>query len=296
MSTMMHLVMGLQGSGKTTFAAALWHLVDMGEVDTSLVKGTHQGNFRYLEAIAKDWAEGWQVKRTATDQIEPVQINLRHPHSTDDIALEFSDLSGETFEHAFSKRLATPAFLELVQRMDGLLLFVSADRLIDGVAIVDAAAHAPELAAPESDGDHEPETEWDPAKAPQQVQLADLLQIVSNPPHGRRPSRIAVIVSAWELAQTTLDAATWLTDRMPLLHQLLHSHAGETPYRVYGVSAQGGRLPKKEDPNAPSDRDDLLAYSKPSTRIQVAGYGAGQHDLTHPIRWLSGLEPSDVIG
>ena len=44
-----HLVMGLHGSGKTTFAAALWYLVDMGEVDTVLVKGTHVGDFRYLE-------------------------------------------------------------------------------------------------------------------------------------------------------------------------------------------------------------------------------------------------------
>ena len=64
-----HLVMGLQGSGKTTFAAALWHLVDMGEVDTVLVKGTHTGDFRYLEEIAQDWAEGWQVQRTKTHRV-----------------------------------------------------------------------------------------------------------------------------------------------------------------------------------------------------------------------------------
>ena len=177
--------------------------------------------------------------------------------------------------------------------MDGLLLFVIADRFVDSVTIADAAAQIPEFAAPEYDGDHEPETEWDPDKTPQQVQLVDLLQIVSNPPHGKRPTRIAVIVSAWDLAPTQSDPTTWLSHRMPLLDQLLRAHACEIPYRVYGVSAQGGRLPKREEPDVASDRNELLGYARPSTRIRVVGHEAGQHDLTHPIRWLSGLEPRD---
>jgi len=28
----------------------------------------------------------------------------------------------------------------------------------------------------------------------------------------------------------------------------------------------------------------------PSNRIRVVGHGADDHDLTHPIAWLSGLE------
>jgi hypothetical protein len=295
MSASTHLVMGLQGSGKTTFAAALWYLVDMGEVDTSLVKGTHRGDFRYLESIARDWAEGWQVKRTGTDQIEPVSINLRHPGTVGDIALEFADLSGEAYEHAFSRRLATPEFLELAQKMDGLLIFVSANRHVDGITIADAAVLAPELAAQESDGHDDPETEWDPDKTPQQVQLADLLQILGGSPHGKRPSRIVVIVSAWDLVPDHFDPDIWLQQRMPLIDQFLRAHAEEVPYRVYGVSAQGGRVPKREEPNATSDRRDLLRYARPSTRIKVVGHGAGQHDLTHPIRWLSGLERSDGV-
>jgi hypothetical protein len=296
MSAGTHLVMGLQGSGKTTFAAALWHLVDMGEIDTSLIKGTHRGDFRYLESLAHDWAEGWQVKRTGTDQIEPVTINLRHPGTVNDIALEFADLSGEAYEHAFSRRLVKPEFLELVRRMNGLLIFVSADRHVDGVAIADAVAVAPELAAPESEGDTEPETEWDPDKTPQQVQLADSLQIIGGPPHGKSPSRIVVIVSAWDLVPDHYDPDTWLQERMPLIDQLLRAHAEEVPYRVYGVSAQGGRVPKREKPDVPSDRPELLGHAKPSSRIKVVGNGVGQHDLTHPIRWLSGLEGSDGAG
>jgi hypothetical protein len=287
--------MGLQESGKTTFAAALWHLVDMGEVDTALLKGRHAGEFRYLEEIAQDWAEGWQVQRTDTNRVEPIRINLRLPGSTDDIALEFADLSGETYERAFETRLVNASFLELVQQMDGLLLFVCAARTVDGVTIVEAAANMPALAAPEDDGEGEPEPEWVANKTPQQVRLVDVLQIICTSPQGKRPSRIAVIVSAWDLSPVR-HPDTWLAERMPLLDQMLRSHEDAVPFRVYGVSAQGGRLPKKEAPNVESDRSELLGHPRPSTRIQVVGHGAGAHDLTHPIRWLSQLEPPDGTG
>ena len=83
--------------------------------------------------------------------------------------------------------MASAEFLKLVQQMDGLLLFVSAERIVEGVAITDAAFQAPELAAPESDGDREPEPEWHADKTEKQVQLVDLLQILGAPPHGKRP-------------------------------------------------------------------------------------------------------------
>ena len=61
-----HVVIGFQGSGKTTYAAALWYLVDAREkqVTTVLSKGTHRGEFAYLETIADAWERGYQVKRT----------------------------------------------------------------------------------------------------------------------------------------------------------------------------------------------------------------------------------------
>lgn len=52
-----HVVIGFQGSGKTTFAAALWYLLDSRatEVPTALFKGRHTGDYKYLEAIAAAW-------------------------------------------------------------------------------------------------------------------------------------------------------------------------------------------------------------------------------------------------
>jgi hypothetical protein len=161
------LVFGLQSSGKTTFAAALWHLLDSREVPTALAKGKHVGDFRYLEEIAQSWCEGWQVERTKMQQVEQVKINLLHPGSGTELVLEFADLSGEIFEEAFTTRLCPPIFVELVKDASGLLLFVSADRLLDDVTILDAFADEDvEQAGPEDD--QGAKVPWDPAKTPQE--------------------------------------------------------------------------------------------------------------------------------
>ena len=153
-----YLVFGFQSTGKTTFAAALWHLLDSREVSTALTKGKHAGDFRYLEEIAQSWCEGWQVERTKSEQVEEVKINLLHPSSGTELSLEFADLSGETFEKAFETRLCRQTFVDLVKNAAGLLLFVSAIRRLDDVTILDAFAgeEADQMTLEEDQGDTTP--------------------------------------------------------------------------------------------------------------------------------------------
>lgn len=288
-----YMVFGFHRSGKSTFAAALWHLLDSRELNVALEKGKHSGDFRYLEEIAQSWSEGWEVERTKSDQVEDIAINLRHPQSATELTLEFTDLPGEQFETAFASRLCSPEFIELVKDSSGILLFVSADRNIDGVTILDAlgsqdsdeesllAADSPEAhSAPTED------TQWNPGDTPLQVRIVDLLEAIQWPPFGTKPPRVAVIVSAWDLTDE-ISADIWLAKRMPLLDQYLRSGQGAAGVRVYGVSAQGGRLSKKEDGPGP-DRDRLLKVQPPSRRIQIVGPDVAEHDLTSPLLWLGG--------
>jgi hypothetical protein len=281
-----YVVVGFQGSGKTTYAAALWHLVDGKEVPTTLVKGLHQGDYRYLEEMSQLWGEGWEVDRTKIQQIEDVYINLRHPPSGSKLTLEFTDLSGESFEQAFAKRLCPPKLVELVDNASGMLLFVSADRKIDYVTILDVLGDDDEEAAGAED-ENADKTPWDATKTPLQVQIVDLLESLKVPPFSSKPFRIAVIVSAWDLTVEP-SANDWLKNKMPLLDQYLRGKNGASELRVYGVSAQGGKLSKKGQLPGP-DRDRLLSMT-PSKRITVVGDKVKEHDLTAPILWLSGLE------
>ena len=282
-----YLVFGFHSSGKTTFAAALWHLIDSREMQTALAKGRHVGEFRYLEEIAQAWCEGWQVERTRTEQVEAIKINLSHPESGTELILEFADLSGETFEKAFATRLCTPTLVNLVKEASGLLLFVTADRVIDDVTILDAFAGEEAEQAPAEDEQGEA-TPWDPAKTPLQVQIVDLLQALLLPPFAIGPVRVAVIVSAWDLTDET-SAQDWLAKKMPLLYQYLRNGNGAAEVRAYGVSAQGAPLSKKGESPAP-DRDRLLALERPSERIKIVGPDVREHDLTGPLLWLSGAD------
>ena len=272
-----YLVFGFQSSGKTTFAAALWHLLDSRETETALSKGKHVGDYRYLEEIAQAWCEGWQVERTKAEQVESIRINLLHPGTGSELVLEFTDLSGEKFEKAFATRLCVPTLVNLVKEASGILLFVTADRLIDDVTILEAFPEEEEEAVPEDAPGEE---------IPLQVQIVDLLQALRLPPFAKRPVRIAVIVSAWDLT-TESSAQNWLAQKMPLLDQYLKHGIGPAEARVYGVSAQGGQISKKGQAPGP-DRDRLLALDRPSERIKIVGPDVRDHDLTGPLLWLSG--------
>lgn len=295
MRTARHLVVGLQESGKTTFAAALWFLLDSREVPTKLTKGLHEGEYAYIEKMAKLWGDGWKVERTSSDTQERVRINLLHEQSKYSAALEFADLSGESFEKLFATRRCDPAFLELVASTEGVLLFVTARRMVDDQTILDFMdidTNAEPAFPPATAAEREPN--FDPAKVPQQVQLVDLLEALVVPPFPRKPRRVVVVVSAWDLSRRD-TAEEWLQDNMPLLDQYLRANQETIEFRVYGVSAQGGEAPKKDDPPGTmrAEREALLKAAKASTRIRVVGHDAWAHDLTSPLYWLAGLEPFD---
>jgi hypothetical protein len=332
-----HVVIGFQGSGKTTYAAALWYLIDARakQVTTVLSKGTHRGEYAYLETIADAWERGYQVKRTGVGTWESVTINLKAETVEGDIELSFIDMSGETFEQIFVSREYDAHLEAMVSGCEGLLLFVSANRQVDDASLVDFGMTFPEEMPDESEQDEEDEavdgiraetlgfgapaangsgaavepgdeaprpqgeasarlsgklSEFTPALTPRQVQIVDLLEAFSATPLKLRPKRIAVVVSAWDLVGSDVSPDGWLSDKMPLLDQYLRNRSDEFETRIYGVSAQGGRLPQQGQPDAGSDRQALLAIQVPSCRIRVVGHSADDHDLTHPIAWLSGLE------
>jgi hypothetical protein len=78
------------------------------------------------------------------------------------------------------------------------------------------------------------------------------------------------------------DPSEWLKLRLPLLSQYLESHQLAYPFRVFGISAQGG------DWSDPKEKLRLGRLS-PEKRISIAGVKVGEaetNDISYPIRWL----------
>jgi len=280
MTTVRHSIIGLPRSGKTTFLAALWHLLNAGEVPTKLELDRLVGDHKHLNAIVESWMQCEEVQRTSIAAETSVSIYVHEPATGRKAMLVFPDLSGESFERQLATRSCSASYVELLQGLGGVLLFVTADRPEDGMTILDIGSVTNEAEELRSSGDANDTQEWTPQSVPQQVQIVELLQFLQRSPFEMRKRRVAVIVSAWDVvAESQRSPTQWLEGELPLLYQFLETNIESFEWRVYGVSAQGGDVKSEQ-------RDELL-NAIPSERITCIGPGSRTHDLTDPIGWLT---------
>ncbi len=288
MSERLISVCGYPGSGKTTFLAALWHLVTARDLETVLrFDSLRDGDVSYLNAIANKWRQGWRQVRTPLTTEQLVSMNLIQADGAT-LRLTFPDTSGEAFQRAWEERDCDPRLVDKL-RGEGVLLFVHADEIKAPRWVVDDAALSRDLNLAPPSG--EP-VSWEPRLAPTQVKVVSLLQSLRRDPFDVGPRRVAVIFSAWDtVAAEGLGPRSFLAEKLPLLDQYLRNSPDGWSSRAYGISAQGGEF-EKFDPDRPKtprgdDVRTLLAQS-PTERIQVVSEDATTHDLTEPTAWVLG--------
>lgn len=278
MSDLYHSMIGLPRSGKTTFLAALWHLIDAGEVSTKLVLDKLVGDNQYLNEIVEAWRKCEEVPRTSMAAEANIAIHVHEPSNGRRVVLGFPDLSGESFQNQFVARGCRPAYVDGYKRPGGIMLFVNADRGQDGMTILDLGSILAGADGAEQIGELR---EWSHELVPEQVRLVDLLQFIEGPPFARRRRRLAVAISAWDVVDAAaLSPNDWLARELPFLHQFLSANSEAFEFRAYGISAQGGDVTGE-------GRAELLRQT-PSERIACVGHSAEAHDLTAPLVWLNG--------
>lgn len=281
------VIMGLPASGKTTFLAALWHLVEAEEISCRLKLDRYEGDLTYLNRIAEAWRTFQNVPRTSQvggDTNVTLQLVNRETgiHGT----LFFPDLAGETFDVQVEARRCKPEFVDAVARDDGILFFLSADVRGNALSIVELNTMLPPGAAEQTPAVVEDQNaveaprEWEPKLVPTQVRIVQILADLVRPPFEVRRRRLALVVSAWDLTDGMgVDPSTWLVRQMPLVSQFLRTNDAYFDYAVYGVSAQGLSLDN-------TAAIDTAAQISPSRRIRVVGPEGEGQDLTSPLLWL----------
>jgi hypothetical protein len=289
------VIIGLPASGKTTFLAALWHLVEAGEATSRLSLDSYEGDLTYLNRIAEAWRNFQKVPRTSQVGDVNVTIHLVNRQTGVKGAAFFPDLAGETFDGQVESRRCRPEFVEAVAQDDGILFFISADVKSDSMSVVELNSMLPHDAMVGVNAgieqESKPETsapapmpEWTPKLIPTQVRAVQLLSDFLRPPFEQRLRRLAVIISAWDLTDgMNLEPQAWLSKNMPLFSQFLQTNSASFAHQVYGVSAQGIKL---EDKTAVHEAAQLVS----SRRIRVIGPNENGHDLTAPLVWLMSKE------
>ena len=283
------VIMGLPASGKTTFLAALWHLVEADEVACRLKLDRYEGDLAYLNKIAEAWRTFQKVPRTSQIGDQDVAVHLVDSEDGGQASAFFPDLAGETFDQQVEARRCRPTLVDGIAEDDGVLFFISADRKEDDLSIVELnrrlpmealQGERPQQAAQRAAPEGAKSLEWNPKSIPAQVRIVQILSDLLRAPFETKRRRLAIIISAWDLADGLgLTPAAWLDAHMPLLAQFLSTNSEAFDHLVFGVSAQGVRL----DDVAAVDRAASLT---PSRRIRVVSPEGEGHDLTLPLIWL----------
>lgn len=279
------VIIGLPGSGKTTFLAALWHLVSEREIPTRLgFKSLIVGDASHLNDIASRWRDARVQERTAVAGIRVVSMSLKD-EAGEPVAVTFPDVPGESYRRMWEERDCEDQVAEILKQ-GNVLFFVHADAIQSPQWVVDEVALSKKLGIDMPEGE---EVTWHPRLAPTQVQVVDLLQLLRSPPLNVGPRKIAMMLSAWDKAEEEGQSPEqYLTAKLPLVAQYLKQNADDWTWRVYGVSAQGGDYDPADmkEGSGTAGADKLRRLDQPSTRIRLVGAGVDTHDLTEPLEWL----------
>lgn len=279
MSTKRHVILGYPNSGKTTYLAALWHVIDAGATNTSLVLEKLTGDTAYLNGIKETWIKCRQVPRTHLTSEEMVEMFVRDTRTEQRMVLSLPDFSGETFQSIFADRECDEQFAEKFEGVEGILFFINADRSNDMMSVLDHAFD--EEPAEIEEDDKPPLEDFDPRKVPEQTRIVELLQLLQENPFQPRRRRVVFAISAWDVVlHDGISPQEWVAREMPLLHQFLNNNSADFDLRFCGISAQGGEFSEQ-------NRAELLKKT-PAERVICEWEGSRGPDITQPLTWLGG--------
>jgi len=279
------LFIGLPGSGKTTFLAALWHVLSDRSSATSLKLTKPSGDRAYLNRIAKEWRECSQVPRT---NLQAEQVVVLHLDGEGFGAFDLSipDLAGEAFKQQLTDRRMSRHHAAFVQDATGVMLFLHPDvqkgtQITTALHLEATLPGSREADAPTPNGvGRVADNAWSPELLPTQAKLVELLQFLLE--RTERKLRVAIVVSAWDLVDTMGAPDKFLARELPLLQQFLEANNDLFDHSVFGVSAQGG------DVTVEAEKQKLLELDDALKRIRVQQAEQTDQDITKPIAWLLG--------
>jgi len=291
------IFIGLPQSGKSTYIASLWHIVESKELDNSLTITSQPIQREYLNRLRTSWLSCTKLTRNVGDFKNDIELRV----STDlgqNVDLLFPDLAGEIYESHFLHRKMTNEFVEKLKSTSNIVLFVNPEYVVKPILIsaadfLDDLVDEGEARFNKDAKEHEEveavDIDWEHKSAPTQVVLVDLLQMmleyIQNP-------KVVIIISAWDLVLNLPNGDAnkrlpkdWLTAELPLLSQFLHSNSDLLQFNVFGVSAQGG------DYENDTDKAKLQEKHLPSARIIVEQEnGDKSNDISLPVKWVLDAE------
>lgn len=279
------LLMGLPGTGKSTYLAALWHCLTSGEVECRFAYNRFVGSIERLEELVEKWRRCTPLGRTSTD--EEGDFAIEATWQGQEVSLRFPDLSGERMNELVEDRTFSPAFVEELETSTALVMFVNANRELDEMGIEELNEAIPREVTTEETpptAPAPPPKPWANKNASLNARSLELAYRVRE--HmGAKLSRLAIVVSAWDQVEGSVAPQEWLAREMPLLSQYLSNSAlngGPLEVAYFGVSSLGGDI-------SDSDTRARLQSVSPGKWVMCTGSENGPiertSDISRPFGW-----------
>ena len=146
------VILGLPSSGKTTYLAALWHLVLERDVETRLkFDRLRKGDNTYLNKIALRWRSATIQERTSISGGGLVSMDLKAV-TGDIVNITFPDLPGEAYRDMWETRTCTNEVGEALQ-VPYVLLFIHGDNIAAPLWVIEEAELTRRMGMPVKKGD-----------------------------------------------------------------------------------------------------------------------------------------------
>jgi hypothetical protein len=281
-------MIGTPHTGKTTFLA-LFYLALINAKRTRLRLASWFGDREHLNAISKRLLRCTEAARTAMDEERRLDLPLETPNG-EVVRLRVPDLSGELWQEALLHRQWSIDVDEQVQEAQGKLVFFHANEIDTGPSINAVHQAAAILGAdtelPRSADNDEGQSGvvagthgGFPGHPPTQVDLVDLIQVTCEQ-RGSRPTRLCLIISAWDEATGT--PGDFVATNLPLLNQYLEANRSWLSCKIFGVSAQGGRFDQ-------TDARERLAEQDAVERAIIKTAEGNDAEIGSIVEWALGL-------
>lgn len=266
------LILGESASGKTHLAAQM--LGRLRNPNGKLRFRKQPAQYRMLEGVLDDLAEGRSARHTPADFYDEIIFNLTDSNGTE-LDLVWPDYAGEQVSEIVMKRALRPEWSERIEKADSFILLVR----LSGVVDRKSALFAKRSTSSRNVDPNSDKSGTDVGKLPEQLRLIELLQILKHKMGGAASgskSLIVLLSCADELGDMKIPRDV-LEAHMPMLSSFLSANWDEGSWNCWGVSALG--RPLKNDV-----RDEEFENEGPHKQgWVVAPSGCCDPDLTLPF-------------
>lgn len=242
-------MVGMPGSGKTTYLAMLSNMLVDGGKDVKLSKKVEEmpEGYEYFSKFGKQLLECKELDRTQSLVYNNLRIAL-YDVLGNEYLLDVPDISGEVFRDLVKDRRITQEIVDRIGESDCLLFFINYKNMSWERRIPLQKENSDKKNIDVKKKEIEDLNLTDKREA-NQSEIVELLQTLLDLKLSR--PYIRFVLSAWDKVETEegkdILPSKFVETKFPLLYQFVETNSKYFKAEYWGVSAQGGDFQNPED-------------------------------------------------